>query len=52
MIIEQICQRTGHPKPYQDFINILVKAVKNSDPNIFIDLLGRQDLSVIIGQKG
>ena len=26
--------------------------MKNSDPNIFLDLLDKNDLAVIIGQKG
>jgi hypothetical protein len=29
-----------------------VKATKNEDPNVFLDLLGKNDLAVIIGKSG
>jgi hypothetical protein len=48
-ILEQISYRTGSPKQYSDFAQMIVKAVKGTDPNTFLDLLGRKDLSLIIG---
>jgi hypothetical protein len=33
-------------------MQLLVKAMRNTDINVFLDLLGKNDLAVIIGQKG
>lgn len=48
-VIEQIASRTGSPKTYTQFLGLLVKAMKNEDANVFLDLLGKNDLAVIIG---
>jgi len=49
--LEDICRKTGQPKTYLEFSQMLKKALGETCDDVFVDLLNLSDLQLLKGQK-
>lgn len=45
--LEELCRKTGKERTYIQFLQLLTQSIDQSNPRVFIDLLGYSDLQLL-----